>query len=217
MLYTHNMICHVLISCAISSIYKAIEQEPPPPLPPVDTREATTVAPPTAVDRSTAARFRSTGGTTSRVVASASASTSEVSSGSRTSTSTTVAAARVDLNANPQFVQGQNGRHRVVSINNDRKWVNADNLSVFGEVAEQPKTTQWYQKTPTDERIAPGNANFAGMSRLDAFLLMMPPTALEDSRFLTQQKLRKKKPHDNLTTQEWINDKMIQTTMEESI
>ena len=140
MLYTHNMICHVLISCAISSIYKAIEQEPPPPLPPVDTREATTVAPPTAVDRSTAARFRSMGGTTSRVVASASASTSEVSSCSRTSTSTTVAAARVDLNANTQFVQGQNGRHRVVSINNDRKWVNADNLSVFGGGAAKNNT-----------------------------------------------------------------------------
>ena len=168
---------------------------PPPPLLPPMSRAG---APPAG---STAARFGSTGGTTSRV---ATASTSAVSSSGPPTSSSSTAAAGVDLNANPQFVQGKNGMHRVVSINNGRKWVNADNLSVFGEVTELPKINAWYQKTPTDERVAPGNANFAGMSRLDAFMLMMPPTALEQSRHLTEQKLRKKKPHDKLTTQEWI-------------
>ena len=73
------------------------------------------------------------------------------------------------------YVQSQNGKHHVVSINHGRKWVNADKTTVFGDVTKTPVDTPWFQKGPMGDKVGPGNPEFGEMSRLDSWLLMFPP------------------------------------------
>ena len=97
-----------------------------------------------------------------------------------------------------------NGKHRVVSQNHGRNWVNADSNTVFGDVAKAPLKMAWHQRSPLGDKIGPGNRDYENMSRLDAFLLMFPPAQLEHCRKLTETKLKGTNPEEKLTTQELV-------------
>ncbi|KAL9179705.1 hypothetical protein ACHAXT_008995 [Thalassiosira profunda] len=102
------------------------------------------------------------------------------------------------------FVAGENGQHRVVSINHGTKWTAASSQTVYGDVVKTPPSMPWYQMTPLGDKVGPGARDFESMSRLDAFLLMFPPAQLDLVQKLTEEKLRAKNPEDRLTKQELI-------------
>ncbi|KAL9183975.1 hypothetical protein ACHAXT_002061 [Thalassiosira profunda] len=102
------------------------------------------------------------------------------------------------------FVAGENGKHRVVSINHGTKWTAASSQTVYGDVVKTPPSMLWYQMTPLGDKVGPGARDFESMTRLDAFLLMFPPAQLDLLQKLTEEKLRAKNPDDRLTKQELI-------------
>ena len=135
---------------------------------------------------------------------------SQTATAATASSATTSAAGRkrksipLDLHANPVYVESMNGKHRVVSQNHGRNWVNADSNTVFGDVAKAPPKMAWHQRSPLGDKIGPGNRDYENMSRLDAFLLMFPPAQLEHCRKLTETKLKGTNPEEKLTTQELV-------------
>ena len=111
----------------------------------------------------------------------------------------------VDVTKTPVFVETSRGtRHRVVSLNHGRSWVNTNSSTVFGDVSKPRPKMPWYFKGPFGEKIGPGNEKYSKMSRLDAWLISYPPKQLELSRVETLKKLQKIHPNDVFTTKEQV-------------
>jgi hypothetical protein len=66
-------------------------------------------------------------------------------------------------------------KYHIRAIAHQQKWVTGNAKTIIGNVANKPMPgCQWYQKGPFGKRIAPGNPDFAEMSPLAAFVLVMP-------------------------------------------
>ncbi len=101
----------------------------------------------------------------------------------------------IDLRTSPMWVSTTDlAKHRVVAIAHEQKWVAGNAETITGNVADKPTSDRrWYQKGPSDKRIAPGKPNFADMSSLAAFVHMMPPEELDLVLELTNERLAAKK------------------------
>ena len=86
------------------------------------------------------------------------------------------------------------------------KWVDA-NAATVGTgndgVNKKPVERQWYQLNPFNEKVCDKNDQFLDMSRLESFLLMMPPAQLQKMLDLTNANLQKN-GRTELTKQELI-------------
>jgi hypothetical protein len=85
-------------------------------------------------------------------------STAPTSKKGKTTGKNTKSAKPIDLRTSPMWVSTTDlSMHRVVAIAHEQKWVAGNAEMITGSVTDEPTSDrQWYQKGPSDERIAPG-------------------------------------------------------------